>query len=221
MIEAHSRKGRMSTQKMYVIGVAGGSGSGKSTVVKNILQLAGPENTLLLQHDNYYRRQDHLPLEERPKTNYDHPDSLETSLLVEHIRALREGHAIEMPLYDFVHHTRSNTTTTVSPQPVILIDGILIFNDPQLRELCDLRIFVDTDADVRLARRLERDVAERGRTYEFGIHQYLTFTRPMHLQFVEPSKRFADIIIPEGGFNTQALSVVSAFIKQKLSNVVQ
>lgn len=205
---------------MYVIGVAGGSGSGKSTVVKNILDIAGEENTLLLQHDNYYRAQDHLALEERPKTNYDHPDSLETSLLVDHLTQLREGKTVKMPQYDFVTHTRSSNTISISPKPVILLDGILIYTDERLRELCDLRIFVDTDSDVRLARRLLRDVAERGRTYEFGIEQYLTFTRPMHLQFVEPSKRYADIIIPEGGFNTQALSVVSAFITQKLSQVV-
>lgn len=202
-----------------IIGVAGGSGSGKSTTVKNIADLAGEKNVLLIRHDDYYKSQDHIPVEDRPKTNYDHPESLDTALLVQHLRQLLSGKPIEMPQYDFVAHTRSTKTKRVTPKPIILLDGILLFSDERVRELCHLKIFVDTDADVRLARRLLRDVAERGRTYEFGIEQYLTFTRPMHLQFVEPSKRYADIIIPEGGFNSQAMNVLSAHIREIIAHL--
>lgn len=203
-----------------IIGVAGGSGSGKTTVVRNLLQLVGEENAVIINHDYYYKNQDHIPLADRPKTNYDHPDSLETALLITHLKQLLAGNPINLPQYDFVQHTRSQTTLRTTPKPLILLDGILIFSDQELRKLCDFKIFVDTDPDVRLARRLTRDVAERGRTFTFGLEQYLTFTRPMHQQFVEPTKRFADVIIPEGGENSAALEIVSSFVRQKLTSSV-
>jgi uridine kinase len=193
-----------------VIGIAGGSGSGKTTVAQAILQRVGPDRIAFLQHDSYYKDLSGLPPTQRAEVNFDHPNSLETELLIEHIATLREGKPVEVPIYDFSTHSRTAATFTVQPRRVILVEGILIFTEAALRELFDVKIFVDTDSDLRLIRRLERDIAERGRTAQSVIKQYQTTVRPMHLEFVEPSKRYADVIIPEGGFNTAALDMVVA-----------
>lgn len=204
--------------KPLIIGVAGGSGSGKTTVVSTISKTLGANKHLLLQHDSYYRDLKHLPFEERIKHNFDHPASLETELLIRHINALVEGYPIEVPQYDFSKHIRKEQTTAVTPKEVILIDGILIFSEPELLELMDVKIFVDTDDDIRLLRRLKRDINERGRSVESVMEQYQKFVRPMHLEFVQPSKRYADVIIPRGGKNKVALDMVLALINEKLSN---
>lgn len=201
-----------------VIGVSGGTGSGKTTVVQAILERVGAERIAFIQHDSYYRDQSHLPLEERARVNFDHPDSLETELLVQHVRQLLAGQAVEVPVYDFTTHTRTRRTQRVEPRRVILVEGILIFAEPALRDLMDVKIYVDTDADIRFIRRLQRDIAERGRTMESVIEQYLTTVRPMHLEFVEPSKRYADVIIPEGGFNVVALDMVVARVQGLLES---
>lgn len=203
-------------RKPLVVGVAGGSGSGKTTVVNYICEEFASRNILLLEHDSYYRELKHLPFEERVKQNFDHPSSLETELLIRHIEALMEGYTVQVPVYDFELHTRKAETITANPAKVILIDGILIFSEPALRDLMDIKIFVDTDDDVRLLRRLKRDIQERGRSVESVLRQYEKFVRPMHLEFVEPSKRYADIIIPRGGRNKVALEMVSALIRGKL-----
>ncbi|MCD8484723.1 uridine kinase [Candidatus Woesebacteria bacterium] len=192
----------------FFLGIAGGSGSGKTTLAQNILKNIDSESISHISHDAYYRDQSHMPMEERVKTNYDHPSSLETDLLVNHVHQLRSGQAIQQPTYDFSQHTRAEATAVVQPRPIIIIEGILIFAEPELRDALDMKIFVDTDSDIRFARRLLRDVAERGRTFEFGIEQYLTYTKPMHEQFVEPSKRYADLIVPEGGKNSRAIEVI-------------
>lgn len=201
-----------------IIGVAGGSGSGKTTVVNTISKTLGANKHLLLQHDSYYRDLKHLPFEERIKQNFDHPASLETELLIRHINALSEGYPIEVPQYDFAKHIRKEQTTSVTPKEVILVDGILLFSEPELLELMDVKIFVDTDDDIRLLRRLKRDISERGRSVENVMEQYQKFVRPMHLEFVQPSKRYADVIIPRGGKNKVALDMVLALINEKLSN---
>jgi uridine kinase len=204
--------------KPLIIGVAGGSGSGKTTVVNTISKTLGANKHLLLQHDSYYRDLKHLPFEERIKHNFDHPASLETELLIRHINALIEGYPIEVPRYDFANHIRKEETTSVTPKEVILIDGILIFSEPELLDLMDVKIFVDTDDDIRLLRRLKRDINERGRSVESVMEQYQKFVRPMHLEFVQPSKRYADVIIPRGGKNKVALDMVLALINEKLTN---
>jgi uridine kinase len=196
--------------------VAGGSGSGKTTVSQAILDQVGRDRIAYLQHDAYYHDRSHLPLEARAQINYDHPDSLDTDLLIEHLRALRAGQAIQAPVYDFAQHVRKAETRRVEPRPIILVEGILIFVDRTLRELFDIKIFVDTDADLRFIRRLQRDITERGRTMESVVAQYQATVRPMHLEFVEPSKRYADIIIPEGGFNTIAIDMIVARINAML-----
>jgi len=201
-----------------VIGVSGGTGSGKTTVVQAILDRVGVERIAFIQHDSYYRDQSHLPLEERAQVNFDHPDALETDLLIKHVRQLLAGQAVEVPVYDFTTHTRTNRTRRVEPRRVILVEGILIFAEPELRDLMDVKIYVDTDADIRFIRRLKRDISERGRTVESVIEQYLSTVRPMHLEFVEPSKRYADVIIPEGGFNVVALDMVVARIQGLLES---
>jgi uridine kinase len=193
-----------------VIGIAGGSGSGKTTVAQEILQRVGPDRIAFLQHDSYYKDLSGLPPVQRAEVNFDHPNSLETELLIEHIATLRDGKPVEVPIYDFSTHSRTTRTFTVQPRRVILVEGILIFAEPALRVMFDVKIFVDTDSDLRLIRRLERDIAERGRTAQSVVKQYQTTVRPMHLEFVEPSKRYADVIIPEGGFNTAALDMVVA-----------
>ena len=199
-----------------VIGIAGGSGSGKTTVAQKILERVGPERIAYLQHDSYYKDLRQLPPTQRAERNFDHPHSLETDLLIQHIAALRDGKAVEVPIYDFSTDSRTSKTFIVQPRRVILIEGILIFTEAALREMFDVKIFVDTDADLRFIRRLERDIAERGRTTESVIKQYQSTARPMHLEFVEPSKRYADVIIPEGGFNTAALDMVVARVSALL-----
>ncbi len=199
-----------------VIGIAGGSGSGKTTVAQEILNRVGPSRIAYLPHDAYYRDLSGLPPVQRAEVNFDHPNSLESELLARHILQLRNHETVELPVYDFSIHTRTEKTITIKPQRVIMVEGILIYAEPELRKLFDIRIFVDTDSDLRFIRRLQRDITERGRTTESVIHQYLKTVRPMHLEFVEPSKRYADVIIPEGGFNTAALDMVVARIEEML-----
>ncbi len=199
-----------------IIGVGGGSGSGKTTVVSKIVEGIGRDQIVLIEHDSYYRDLSHLPLSERVKQNFDHPSSLETELLIRHLDALKSGYQIDIPVYDFVEHTRSQESISVAPKKVILIDGILIFSEANLRERMDIKIFVDTDDDVRLLRRLKRDINERGRDFDGVLKQYEHYVRPMHLEFVEPSKRYADIIIPRGGENAVALDMINALVKGKL-----
>jgi len=199
-----------------VIGVAGGTGSGKTTVAREILQRAATERISLIQHDSYYKDLGDLPLAQRAMRNFDHPDALDNALLIEHLNQLKKGRPVQVPIYDFTTHTRTGQTHLVEPNRIILIEGILIFADPDLRRLMDVKIYVDTDADIRFIRRLQRDIAERGRTMESVIHQYLATVRPMHQEFVEPSKRYADVIIPEGGFNEVAMDMVAARIKTLL-----
>jgi uridine kinase len=199
-----------------IIGIAGGSGSGKTTVAQSILQRVGPERIAYLQHDEYYKDLSGLPPAQRAAINFDHPNSLETCLLVQHIEQLKNSQPVEVPIYDFATHSRTNRTFTVNPRRVVLVEGILIFTEPILRVLFDVKIFVDTDSDLRFIRRLQRDISERGRSMESVVHQYLTTVRPMHLEFVEPSKRYADVIIPEGGFNTAALDMVVSRIESLL-----
>ncbi|MBM4456502.1 MAG: uridine kinase [Chloroflexi bacterium] len=195
------------------IGVAGGTGSGKTTVALKILERVGFDRIAYVAHDAYYRDASNLPPVERGRLNFDHPDSLDNDLLIEHLRRLQTGQTVEIPVYDFKTHSRLPETRRVEPQPVILVEGILIFADRRLRELMDMKIFVDTDADIRFIRRLQRDMTERGRSAESVINQYLRTVRPMHLEFVEPSKRYADVIIPEGGFNEVAIEMVAARLR--------
>lgn len=196
-----------------VIGVAGGSGSGKTTVVRRIVESVGDERVTVLEHDRYYRDRNDLRLEERAALNYDHPDALETDLMVAHLRALREGRPVDVPVYDMARYARKAATETKAPRRAIIVEGILIFTDAALRELMDIKVFVDTDADTRFIRRLRRDVAERGRTMESVIEQYVATVKPMHLEFVEPSKRYADIIIPQGGYNAVAIDMLLTLIR--------
>jgi uridine kinase len=199
-----------------VIGIAGGTGSGKTTIADYILETVGPDRIAFFPHDAYYRELDVLSQEERAKVNFDHPSSLETELLIEHINQLRNGQSIELPTYDFKTHTRTGETTTIYPQPILMVEGILIFAEPELRKLFDLKIYVDTDPDIRFIRRLKRDIEERGRTTQSVINQYLDTVRPMHLEFVEPSKRYANVIIPEGGYNHVALDLIVARVESML-----
>jgi uridine kinase len=199
-----------------VIGIAGGTGSGKTTVARQVLKGVGKERIAYIQHDAYYRDHSHQPLEERARVNYDHPDSLETDLLVRHIEQLKKWQAVDIPVYDFTTHTRTNRTIHIQPKGVILVEGILIFAEPELRKVFDVKIFVDTDADIRFIRRLKRDITDRGRTTQSVIDQYMETVRPMHMEFVEPSKRYADVIIPEGGLNEVALDLVIAQIEKLL-----
>ena len=195
-----------------IIGVAGGTASGKTTVVQAILERVGRERIAHIQHDSYYKDLGHLPLDERRKYNFDHPEALDTPLLVAHLRDLRHGHSVEVPCYDFATYVRLPSTRTVLPRAVVIVEGILILAEPALRALIDLKLYVDADADLRLIRRINRDIAERGRTMESVMEQYLETVRPMHLEFVEPSKRYADVIIPLGGQNVAALDLVTARI---------
>ena len=199
-----------------LIGIAGGSGSGKTTLANNLVNYFGENEVSILRHDNYYKRHDEMSYEERSRLNYDHPDAFDTELLCAHIRQLKAGHRIEMPVYDYSVHNRSDKTTPVLPNPVIILEGILIFAEPELVDLMDFRIFVDTDADERILRRIKRDVNERGRSLESVMRQYRETVKPMHDQFVEPSKRKATIIIPEGGRNQAAMQMVVDFIKNRL-----
>ncbi|MBR0336685.1 MAG: uridine kinase [Alistipes sp.] len=194
--------------EVTVIGVAGGTGSGKSTLVKRLQEAFRSEDVATLCHDYYYKAHPELTYEERTKLNYDHPQSFDTDMLVEHVRALKSNVAVERPVYSFVEHNRTEETVAVKPSKVIIIDGILIFENKELRDLMDIKVFVDTDADLRLARRILRDVRERGRSMESVISQYTTTVKPMHEEFVEPSKKYADVIIPEGGFNSVAVQML-------------
>jgi uridine kinase len=198
------------------IGICGGTGSGKTTIVQRIQQALCPESAQVLEQDNYYKDLPDLPLDERARQNFDHPDSIDSALLVEHVRRLRSGHAIDRPVYDFTVHRRKAETVRMVPRPALIVEGILIFENRALRELFDIKIFVDTDADIRFIRRLGRDIRERGRTAESVIQQYLTTVRPMHMEFVEPSKRHADVIIPEGGHNEVGIDLVIQKIRSLL-----
>jgi uridine kinase len=197
----------------FVIGVAGGSGSGKTTVVRRIVESLGPEQVTLLDHDRYYRDRNDLRLEERAALNYDHPDSLETDLLVQHVRELKAGRGVEVPRYDFTRHARLPEKESFQARRALIVEGILVFTDAALRELMDIKVFVDTDSDTRFIRRLQRDVAERGRTMDSVIEQYQSTVKPMHLEFVEPSKRYADVIIPLGGHNTVAVDLLLTMLR--------
>lgn len=208
---------RDNSKETMVVGIAGGTGSGKTTLSFSILKHLGRDKIAYLPHDAYYRDQKELPFEERVKVNYDHPDSLETSLLVEHINQLRQGNAIEMPVYDFTIHNRKQKTIRVEPKQIVLVEGILIFVEKTLRELFNMKIYVDTDPDIRFIRRLKRDLEERNRTMQSVVDQYLNTVRPMHLEFVESSKRYADIIVPQGGLNPVALDMVIARLKSLLN----
>jgi uridine kinase len=200
-----------------IIGISGGTGSGKTTVAQKIIAPVGAHNVVYLQQDSYYRNLGDMPLDLRHRVNYDHPDAFDTELLINHLEALRAGEGIEQPIYDYPTHSRRADTIHVEPRPVIILEGILVFVNSQMRGLMDLKIFVDTDADIRFIRRLDRDVHERGRSVESVITQYTTTVRPMHLQFVEPSKRYADIIIPEGGFNDVGIDLITEKIKSLLA----
>ena len=199
-----------------VIGVAGGSGSGKTTVAEMVLKRVGRQRIAFLQHDSYYRELTGLPPAQRALVNFDHPNSLESEMLRDHILQLKSWKSVEVPVYDFTTHSRTDETIHVEPKRVILVEGILIFADASLRELFDVKILVDTDSDIRFIRRLDRDITERGRTTENVVKQYMSTVRPMHLEFVEPSKRYADVIIPEGGLNIVAMDMVIARIESLL-----
>lgn len=204
-------------KKPIFIGINGGTGSGKSTVVKTIIDTIPSTNLAVIEQDAYYKDQSHLPMEERVKTNYDHPFSFDNDLLITHLESLMSGVAIDKPIYDFEKHTRNlEEVVKVEPREIIVVEGILIFEDERIRDLLDIKIYVDTDADIRILRRIQRDITERGRTVDSVINQYLTTVRPAHLQFIEPCKRYADLIIPEGGFNTVAIDLVVSKIKSIL-----
>ena len=203
---------------ILVIGIAGGTGSGKTTLMNNLIQRFEGQVTVL-SHDNYYRRNDHLTYEERCRINYDEPAALETDLMARHLEQLRRGETIQCPVYDFSQHNRSNETIEISPKSVIIVEGILIFEDQTLRDLMDIKIFVDTDADVRLCRRIKRDVNKRGRSLESVLEQYQETVKPMHEMYVEPSKKYANIIVPEGGKNLVALDMIRGRILRHLEEV--
>jgi len=207
-------------QKILVIGIAGGTGSGKTTLMKNIIDSYADQVTVL-SHDNYYKRRDELTYEQRCLINYDEPDALETDLMAVHLDKLRQGQAIDCPVYDFTQHNRSDETVRIVPKSVIIVEGILIFENKPLRDLMDIKIFVDTDADVRLCRRIKRDVNKRGRTLESVLMQYQTTVKPMHEKYVEPSKKHADIVVPEGGKNLVALDMIMGRIQRHLKEAEQ
>ncbi|MFZ0640440.1 MAG: uridine kinase [Candidatus Acidiferrales bacterium] len=204
-------------QRSFVIGICGGTGSGKTTITDRLSRALLDDGVVVLQQDHYYKDLSHLSSAERARCNFDHPNALDTPLFVEHIRDLREGRAIERPVYDFTQHRRVSETVRIESRPAILVEGILIFENEQLRSLMDVKIFVDTDADLRFIRRLARDIRERGRTVDSVIEQYQQTVRPMHLEFVEPSKRYADIIIPEGGHNEAGIDLIIQKVRSLLS----
>ena len=205
-------------EKSLVIGIAGGSGSGKTTLLKNIIQTFGPAITVI-SHDNYYKRHDEMTYEERCKLNYDEPDALETDLMVQQLEQLRRGEEILCPVYDFTVHNRSDETLLIKPERVIIVEGILIFENKALRDLIDIKIFVDADADIRMCRRIKRDVNKRGRSLESVILQYQETVKPMHEKYVEPSKKYADIVVPEGGKNLVALAMIQGYISRFLEDM--
>jgi len=203
-----------------IIGICGGTGSGKTTVANRILESVSASEVVFIQQDSYYRNLTDLPIDYRHIANFDHPDALDNDLLVNHVRRLKSGEAVELPVYDFKTHTRMNETQHVDPKPIVIVEGILIFADPRLLEQMDIKVFVDTPDDVRFIRRLRRDLAERGRTVESVIEQYIATVRPMHMQFVEPSKRHADVIIPEGGHNLVSIDLLSGKIRERLASAL-
>lgn len=203
-------------ERPILIGITGGTGSGKSTIAREIYKKFGEQCIAMIEQDSYYRDQSHLSFEDRIKTNYDHPDAFDTQLLVEHLNKLLLGQPINKPIYDFEVHNRKKESITVEPRDIVILEGILILQEPEIRDLLDIKIYVDTDADVRIIRRLIRDINERGRTVDSVINQYLNVVRPMHMQFTETTKRYADIIIPEGGHNKVAIDIIVANIKQFL-----
>jgi len=200
-----------------IIGICGGTGSGKTTVANRILESVSADEVVFIQQDSYYRNLTDLPLDYRNVANFDHPDALDNDLLVNHVRRLKAGEPVELPLYDFRTHSRMNETRHVEPKPIVIVEGILIFADPRLLEQMDIKVFVDTPDDIRFIRRLRRDLDERGRTLESVIEQYVVTVRPMHMQFVEPSKRHADVIIPEGGHNLVSIDLLSGKIRERLA----
>ena len=201
-----------------LIGLCGGSGSGKSTVTEQLYANTGSERCTVIRQDNYYKDQSHLSFEDRQKTNYDHPFAFDNDLFIEHLKLLREGKSVDMPEYDFSVHNRKKETIRLEPKDIILIEGILLFSEPRILELLDMRIFVDTDSDVRILRRIKRDMKERARSLDSVIDQYMATVRPAHLQFVEPSKRYADIIVPEGGYNKVALDLIQTKVDHLLNS---
>lgn len=203
---------------MLVIGIAGGTGSGKTTVVKKIIEKFSNDEVALLSHDSYYFDNSHLSLEERRKKNFDHPDSIEFELMIEHVKKLKAGESIQEPVYSFISCTRSDETTTITPKQVLIIEGILCLTNKALRELMDIKVFVDCDSDVRLSRVIQRDINERGRNVEQVLKRYKKTVRPSHLQFIEPTKRYADIIVPQGGKNKIAIQILTNHILQTLNN---
>ncbi len=204
-----------------IIGICGGTGSGKTTIARKIVESVGAQNVVLVEQDSYYRNLSDMPLDERHQANFDHPDSIDSDMLVNHLIRLKQGLAVEMPLYDFVTHTRSDRIEVIEPKPVVIVEGILIFAEPRVLDLLDIRIFVDTPDDVRLMRRLKRDITERGRTFERTLDQYERTIRPMHFEFVEPSKRHADIIIPEGSNTGITVDFLCSMVREKLAAQVR
>ena len=198
------------------IGICGGTGSGKTTIARAIVDAVGCERVVLVEQDSYYRNLADMPLDERHQANFDHPDSIDSDMLVNHLIRLKQGLKVEMPLYDFVTHTRSSNIEIIEPKPVVIVEGILIFSEPRILDLLDVRVFVDTPDDVRLMRRLRRDITERGRTFERTLEQYERTIRPMHYEFVEPSKRHADIIIPEGGQMGVSVKFLCSLVRERL-----
>lgn len=200
-----------------IIGICGGTGSGKTTIARAIVEAVGEQNVVLVEQDSYYRNLADMPLDDRHHANFDHPDAIDSDLLVNHIKRLKLGQPIEIPIYDMVTHTRSDRVEVIEPRPVVIVEGILIFSEPRILELLDVRVFVDTPDDIRLLRRLRRDINERGRTFERTLHQYEKTIRPMHFEFVEPSKRFADVIIPEGGQTDTSIKMLCSLVRERLS----
>ena len=203
-----------------IIGICGGTGSGKTTVANRILETVSAKDVVFIQQDSYYRNLKDLPLDYRQLANFDHPDAIDNDLLVNHIKKLKNGEPVELPIYDFKRHTRLNEILRIEPKPIVIVEGILIFADLRLLEHMDIKVFVDTPDDIRFIRRLRRDIAERGRTVESVIEQYLATVRPMHMQFVEPSKRYADVIILEGGHNVVSIDLISGKIRERLASAL-
>ncbi len=197
-----------------LIGIAGGTGSGKSTVAKEIYNSLPSKQICMIQQDSYYKDQSHLTMDERIKTNYDHPDAFDNDLMKKHLKMLLNNEAVEKPVYDFSIHNRVDKTEKINPCPIIIVEGLMIFVEKEIRDLMDIKVFVDTDSDIRIVRRIKRDIEERGRTLDSVITQYINSVRPMHLEFIEPTKRYADVIVPEGGYNTVAIDILKARINQ-------
>jgi uridine kinase len=212
------KEGKLMKKRPIIIGVTGGSGSGKTSVSRAILNHFPEHSIMMLEHDSYYKDQSHLEFEERLKTNYDHPFAFDTDLLIEHLEVLLNYETIEKPVYDYVHHTRSEETVIQEPRDVIILEGILILEDERLRNMMDIKVYVDTDDDIRIIRRIKRDMEERGRTLDSVIDQYLTVVKPMYHQFIEPTKRYADVVVPEGGKNHVAIDLINTKVSSILAN---